>query len=170
MTQKIGYFGDAFCGPSSGKPVKTFVDLVNMHYGEDIKTVCRGRAGGTDLIKILEDIERTHCDPGMDLALVFHEPMQNQDPSLYKAQQQRIDDWFLSHPATPVLHLIDPDHTNCELRSGDTDTQIMNYIKWTRLYRVRVSYEDSDNGIDQVGNWRAAQILIKFIDRYKNPL
>lgn len=170
MTQKIGYFGDAFCRPSSGKPVKTFVDIVNMHYGADIKTVCLGRAGGTDLTKILEDIERTDRDSGMDMAFVFHEPIRSQDPRIYKSQQQRIDDWFLCHNKISVLHFIDPEHINWQFQSGQTNTEVMNYIKWTRQHRVASSYEDSDNGVDQIGNWRAALLMIKFIDRHRHQL
>jgi hypothetical protein len=171
MTEtKIGYFGDAFCRPRSKKPVRTFVDIVNMHYGRDIKTVCVGRANGTDLIKILEDIERTDHDHGMDMAMVFHEPDRDRDPRIYQSRQHSIDSWFLEHSDIKVLHLIDPDADNIQFRSGDTDLDIMNYVKWTRHYRVAASYEDSDNGVDQVGNWRAATRLIEFIDQNLKPL
>ena len=158
---KLAFFGDAICSESRAIPqVRTFVDIILKHYGADVTLVNKGTGGGITNQNILEQIKA--CD--MDIACVFYAPADpDGDSSIYQNQQQAIESELKSRNIACV-HFIYNQSPNKTFSHGVTDNIITNFVVKSKDFRVNAPYDQSDNGIDFVGNNLAAERIIKYID------
>lgn len=171
MQTKIAYFGDSWCRPSRRRPVKTFVDIVSQYWGQDLTTVAVGQQGGVTPQDLLRQSQHTWITTGWDLAIVIHEPFKGDDASaraVYLAQQQRLVDWYMEQPRGHVVHWLDRESAACDRLPENRDYRWLEYMKFNDDYRYAVSYEVSDNAMDQVGNWLVAEHIIELVEQCRN--
>ena len=120
----LAFFGDAFCGRRSSKPVSTFVDLIVTHYGASARLVAQGVGGGISEEGILERIQTT---PDIDVALVFHAHHTEGALSQEQYLKAQLDiDTLLRDRRIPTVHFIDAEQASTEFAWGLGDREIMN--------------------------------------------
>lgn len=169
MKIKLALIGDSFCRRGQCTRTDTWVRILEKHYVDGIDFVVQGRENGSTLADKLADIDLAFARQA-DIILVFHEPQNEQNTEVYRAEQQLIYQ-KLQHTPARVWHFQDSRSANLPNTQHPVDKEIMNYPHdWFPEHRYCVPYTESDNGVDATGNRQIARLMIGIIDEYKQSL